>query len=367
MGMESAIQQKVREELQQLRQHLQAAGRSIGVLWQLTWRWQLWLGLTAVSLTTILATLTAFVPLLTPTSRSLRRLNWVAELTSHFRFHYFLLLLLFTFLFVLGRHYRRAGLTAVFTLTNLALILPFYITPITTATANTPTYRAVNLNVRAYNTEYDTVLTFLTDTQPDLIVLLEAHHTDWENALEPLQQRYPYNNLSESGRYDGTLIFSRFPFANSSGIRDIPDPFRLSAIGQFQLTPSQQLTVVAAHPRSPMAVGRMEQRNDHLLSLATSLATQPKPLLLLGDMNTTPWSPIFRELEKESGLRNGRLGFGLIATWPVPLGSLGIPIDHAFVSPNITIHQFQRGPAIGSDHYPIIIDFSIQKTAATGN
>jgi endonuclease/exonuclease/phosphatase (EEP) superfamily protein YafD len=364
--MEPASQQNTRAELRQLRQHLRASMRSLAVLWRLTWRWLLWMGLTAVSLIPILATLTAFVPLLAPTSRILRRLNWAAELSSHFRFHYFLLLFLFTVLFILGRHRRRAGLTAVFTLTNLALILPFYITPVTTATANTPTYRAVNLNVRAYNTEYDTVLTFLTDTQPDLIVLLEAHHTDWENALEPLRQRYPYNNLSESGRYDGTLIFSRFPFANSSGIRDIPDPFRLSAIGQFQLTPSQQLTVAAVHPRSPMAVGRMEQRNDHLLSLATNLATQPKPLLLLGDMNTTPWSPIFRELEKESGLRNGRLGFGLIATWPTPLGSFGIPIDHALVSPEITIHQFQRGPAVGSDHYPIIVDFSIN-SAATGN
>lgn len=356
MEMESATKQQVQTELRHLRQHLQAAGRSVRVLWQLTWRWQLWLALTAVSLLTILATLTAFVPLLTPTSRTLRRLNWAAELTSHFRVHYFVLLLLFTVLFILGRHRRRAGLTAVFTLINLTLILPFYIPPVTAA-ANTPVYRAVSLNVRTYNTEHDTVLAFLTDTNPDFIVLLEARF-DWQDALEPLQQAYPYNNLSQSGRYDGTLIFSRLPFANE-GIEEIPDSYRPSAVGQFQLTSGQQLTVVAAHPRSPMRVGRMEERNDHMLVLAAALPAQPRPLLLLGDMNTTPWSPIFRMLEQETGLRNGRLGFGIQATWPAPLGTLGIPIDHALISPELTIHHFQRGPAVGSDHYPIILDFSV--------
>ena len=354
--MESVTKQQAQNELRHLWQHLRAAGRSVRVLWRLTWRWQAWLGLTAVSLLTILATLTAFVPLLAPTSRTLRRLNWAAELTSHFRTHYFLLLLLFTVLFLVGRHRRRAGLTAVFALVNFALIIPFYISPVTAA-ANTPVYRVVSLNVRTYNTEYDTVLTFLNDTQPDFIVLLEARF-DWQDALEPLQQAYPYNNLSQSGRYDGTLIFSRFPFAND-GIEEIPDSFRPSAVGQFQLTPNQPITIVAAHPRSPMAVGRMEDRNDHMLVLAAELPAQPQPLLLLGDMNTTPWSPIFRVLAKETGLKNGRLGFGIQATWPAPLGALGIPIDHALISPEITIHHFQRGPAVGSDHYPIIVDFSV--------
>lgn len=354
--MEPAAKQQAQHELRHLRQHLQAAGRSVWALWRLTWRWQAWLGLTAVSLLIALATLTAFVPLLAPTSRTLRRLNWVAELTSHFRVHYFVLLLLLTILFILGHHHRRAGLTAVFTLINLTLILPFYL-PLSSAPATPTLYRAVSLNVRTFNLAYDAVLAFLNDTDPDFIVLLEAHY-DWKDALDPLQQHYPYNNLRETEQYDGTLIFSRFPFA-SNPINAIPDPFRLSAVGQFQLAPGQQLTLVAAHPRSPMRVGRMEQRNEHLLSLAAHLAEQPHPLLLMGDMNTTPWSPIFRELEQETGLRNGRLGFGILATWPAPLGSLGIPIDHALISPELTIHHFQRGPALGSDHYPIIIDFSV--------
>jgi len=41
----------------------------------------------------------------------------------------------------------------------------------------------------------------------------------------------------------------------------------------------------------------------------------------------------------------------------VPL--LGIPIDHCLVSPEIIVTKRSVGPSVGSDHYPVIIDFSI--------
>jgi endonuclease/exonuclease/phosphatase (EEP) superfamily protein YafD len=38
---------------------------------------------------------------------------------------------------------------------------------------------------------------------------------------------------------------------------------------------------------------------------------------------------------------------------------MSVPIDHCLVSPEITILDRRLGPAVGSDHYPLIVDFII--------
>jgi endonuclease/exonuclease/phosphatase (EEP) superfamily protein YafD len=83
--------------------------------------------------------------------------------------------------------------------------------------------------------------------------------------------------------------------------------------------------------------------------------------MLMGDLNTTMWSPYFHELETQAGLRNARDGFGILPTWPQkgqwPM--FRIPLDHCLVSPEIRVEAFRVGSNIGSDHLPIIVDVTI--------
>ncbi|MEZ4510841.1 MAG: endonuclease/exonuclease/phosphatase family protein [Chloroflexota bacterium] len=360
-NMDPFVKAQVSAELKQLAQLLRAAGTSISRVLALTWRWLLLLGLTAVSLTLSLATLSGFVPLLAPTSRLLRRLNWAAELTSHWRPHYLLLLLLLTLLFAWRKRYGRAGLTAVFATINLVLVAPFYFPAATSVVhaANIPTYRAVMLNVYTDSKHYGEVLDFLQTADPDVIVLTEVLQ-GWSKALEPLLATYPYTNYEAARNFGGTVIYSRFPLAAGSSFAAISanGNGRPTALVQLDMA-GQPVTIIGTHPRSPQSVGRMEERNAQMVELGSMVAQQSGSVLLLGDLNTSPWSPIFKQFLAVSGLKNGRLGFGLQATWPSFVGSLGIPIDHALVSPNIHITQFQRGPNVGSDHYPIIVDFAL--------
>jgi endonuclease/exonuclease/phosphatase (EEP) superfamily protein YafD len=85
---------------------------------------------------------------------------------------------------------------------------------------------------------------------------------------------------------------------------------------------------------------------------------QNAPVLLAGDLNTTPWSPYFQTLEKESGLKNSMKGFGFQPSW-AGNAFLKIPLDHFLHSPEIVIHNRMIGPDVGSDHLPVIIDFTI--------
>ncbi|MEM7113063.1 MAG: endonuclease/exonuclease/phosphatase family protein [Chloroflexota bacterium] len=333
-----------------------ALGRSWLTLVQLTWRWVVWNGLTAVSLLLFTTTLTGFIPVLAPTSRWLRRLNWLAELSSHFQPHYFWILVSISVLFFLRQRFRQGAITAVFALINLSLIAPLYLPVQASSAPPSQTYRAVSFNVYTKNPNYNETLAFLAETDPDIVVLAEILEA-WEPALLPLLEKYPYNNHVDSHDYHGTIIYSRFPFANANEVERIADDRRSAALTMLDMD-GQLLTLMAAHTRSPVRVGRMEQRNNQIRDLRAALQRKAGPTMLMGDLNTTPWSPIFREFLAGSRLENGRYGFGLQASWPAPLGPLGIPIDHILISPEITIHEFERGPDLGSDHYPIIVDFS---------
>jgi endonuclease/exonuclease/phosphatase (EEP) superfamily protein YafD len=85
--------------------------------------------------------------------------------------------------------------------------------------------------------------------------------------------------------------------------------------------------------------------------------------VLIGDLNTTMWSPYFSELVKGSGLRDARLGFGLKPTWPMPLPALfQIPIDHCLVSDDIEVLGVRTGGATGSDHRPMMFDVRVEES-----
>ena len=102
-------------------------------------------------------------------------------------------------------------------------------------------------------------------------------------------------------------------------------------------------------------------RDGQLAELATLVGHQRHPVMLLGDLNASPWSYPFRRLLRDTGLLNSMRGWGVQPTWPAPLGPLGIPIDHVLHSEEIRITRRSTGPWIGSDHLPLIIEFAIEE------
>jgi endonuclease/exonuclease/phosphatase (EEP) superfamily protein YafD len=100
-------------------------------------------------------------------------------------------------------------------------------------------------------------------------------------------------------------------------------------------------------------------RNDQLEKLAQLVRDQKKPVLLVGDLNVSPWSSYFTRLLKNSGLKNSMKGFGFQPSWPSNTSFLRIPIDHVLYTPEIVIRNRAVGPDVGSDHLPVIVDFAL--------
>ena len=53
-------------------------------------------------------------------------------------------------------------------------------------------------------------------------------------------------------------------------------------------------------------------------------------------------------------------GYGFQPSWPANNRLLRIPIDHVLHSPEIVIHDRVIGSTVGSDHFPVLVDFTIR-------
>ena len=104
----------------------------------------------------------------------------------------------------------------------------------------------------------------------------------------------------------------------------------------------------------------MKIRVRHFEELVQLISNQPDVVLVLGDLNMTFRSSLFQWFLRESGLRDSRRGFGWQATWPVAVPLLATPIDHGLVSHEINVLNRELGPNVGSDHFPVILEFSIR-------
>ncbi len=286
----------------------------------------------------------------------LARWAWIFELVSHLRVHLVVGLVGIAVLFLLFGQWSMAGVTALVGLIGFTSLAPFYFSSKWVgADQGAVVYRALALNVHYHNDAYDEVLALVEAVSPDFVVLSEATQP-WRDGMLPLLSEYPYTHFVGYGKH-GRIIYSRFPFVEN-GTGRVEDGERPSVVATLDLGVSQ-ITIVGLHIRAPVKLEGAAQRNRQMASLAQFVQEQSQPIMLLGDFNITPWSPVFRDFLAEADLVDARLGHGLTPTWPTSLPLAGVPIDHAVVSPGIKIHDFQRGPHVGSDHFPIIVDFSL--------
>jgi endonuclease/exonuclease/phosphatase (EEP) superfamily protein YafD len=276
------------------------------------------------------------------------------ELTTHFPVQYLVTLLTAAIVFAILRRFGPASVFLLFALPNLLSIVPFYVAPSPPARLGAQ-LKVVLMNVSVTNTEFDKASTFVRSCNPDLVVVEELD----QNWLDNLRRRLPnYNWWVARPRYDefGIALFSKTPLEDAEIIH-------LAALGfpsirsRMWLGP-KRLAIFAVHAPPPIAKLFYEERVRMMKDLA-GLTAKEDAAVVLGDLNTTPWSSIFHDLLDAGGLRDGRIGFGVRPTWPANFPWLLIPIDHCLVSQELVVTRFDAGPNIGSDHYPLIVEFGV--------
>ena len=306
--------------------------------------------LTIAGVLACLATLTGFAG----------RFWWGFELATHFRLQYALALGGFTLLLLALRQWRWPAPFGAFALLNLAIIAPAFWEDdpaASVADKSQPTLRALLANVNAENRDSERLRRLIAAADPDVIVLLEA--TPWLlEQLRDLGERYPHRMAEPRDDPFGIALFSRHPFSQSQIVHFGGGAGPPSIVATI-IAGARPFTLIGTHPWPPVSAEFANGRNEQLRALAARARQIQAPLLVLGDLNVSPWSPWFARLLADSGLRDSRRGRGLQPSWPAGWPLLWIPIDHALFSTGIRLRRRDIGPAIGSDHYPVIVDFQV--------
>lgn len=285
------------------------------------------------------------------------------ELATHFRLQYALGASVCALILIGFQSWKFLPVPICCAVLNWVLIFPYY----SAATRPTNLPPGVHLklmlaNVLGTSRDYATLTAVVTQEQPDIVVLQEFTEA-WRSNLNNLTTLYPYAKLAPKSGGSGMALFSRYPI-------EAADVLELDASGHPALhvrtnVEGIRLSILALHPPTPVRWDKFSNRNLQFARAAPLIKADPEPKLLIGDLNTTMWSPYFSDLVKGSGLRDARLGFGLQASWPMPLPApLRIPIDHCLVSDDISIQGIRIGARTGSDHRPLIVDVNFPKSTA---
>jgi len=281
---------------------------------------------------------------------------WFLDLCSHFRVQYFLGLGIASLLLLIPRQYKISAVFGALSLVNLGVILPLYFGKAPVPAANVHPIRVLLINVETRIGKANKIADVIGRFEPDIIVLEEVN-PELLSGLGPVLSEY-HDKIQEPREDNfGIATYSKLPFTQSRIIY-IGDAEVPSVIADIE-TAFGNFTLLATHPPPPAGAAYSRLRNGQLEGLPNVIREAVSPVLLLGDLNVTPWSPHFTRLLRESGLKDSSQGRGVQPTWPSYFPLLLIPIDHCLYSPRISILNKQIGPSVGSDHYPVIVDFLI--------
>ncbi|MDZ7617898.1 MAG: endonuclease/exonuclease/phosphatase family protein [Patescibacteria group bacterium] len=286
----------------------------------------------------------------------LGRFWWLLDLMAHFPVHYALGLVVLAIVLLWARRRATAVVFLAFAGVNLAIVSPAYFGKQPAPPAAHLTLRAMLLNVNARQGDVARVEQVVRQWNPDILVLEEVS-SRWMPALARLAEAYPHTIIEPRGDNFGICLLSKLPVVKREVVHigDADVPTILATVD----TGTARLHIVATHPLPPIGREYSRWRNEQLEKLPHHIDAS-QPTLLLGDLNTTPWSHHFRQLIRESGLLDSSRGRGIQGSWPSFVPSpLRIPIDHVLHSPAVAVVSRSIGPSVNSDHRPVIVDFAV--------
>ncbi|MFP4058667.1 MAG: endonuclease/exonuclease/phosphatase family protein [Candidatus Brocadiia bacterium] len=284
---------------------------------------------------------------------------WVLELAAHFRVYYAAGLAACAALLAAGRRLRLALLPALFAAWNAALVAPRYAGRPPARGAG-PRLRLLSANVATANRQHRRFLDAVAREEPDLVLVMEVNAA-WAAALQPLREAYPH--VIERVREDnfGIAFYSRLPVERLL-VRRLGGSGVPAVVARLSLE-GTALTVLGVHTLPPVSRRYARTRNAQLADAAALAAGRQGPVVLVGDLNATPWSPHFADLLRRSGLRDTARGYGVQPTWrPLPL--LALPIDHLLASEEVAVLDRRVLPPVGSDHRPLVADLGLEAPSA---
>jgi endonuclease/exonuclease/phosphatase (EEP) superfamily protein YafD len=286
------------------------------------------------------------------------RFAWWMDLTSHFRVQYMLLFVLLATACAIIKNKRLFWAAVILVIVN-SIPVATHLLPIaekSPASAGTP-IRAMLINVNTLLGDPEQVKAEIIRQDPDILILEEISD-EWTNKLSSVTDRYPHRAVDARDDNFGIGLFCRAS-CKAIDIDYIGNGGVPSAIAELTVD-GTNFTVVATHPVPPVNKQYSAWRNNQLEELSKRIIAIAGPVVLMGDLNTTPWSYHYGKLVKTAGLKSSSEGRDIRPTWPTFCPPLWITIDHCLHSEGIVILDRTIGKSVGSDHWPLTVEFALR-------
>lgn len=219
-------------------------------------------------------------------------------------------------------------------------------------------FKIISINIFSQNNEYQYLKEYMSEETADVIVLQELTPA-WQKNVKFIREKYPYYKEEVRSNNFGIAIYSKTPL-DTVITRNYIDEMHPSLIGQLKVN-GKVVSILATHPVPPLPnQARFERRNKQYKLLKEEIDAMPtENIILIGDLNSTVYSPNFKWLQSDK-LKDARAGFGLNNSWNAFFPLLRTNIDQCWVSKNIKVTNFYRGKDIHSDHFPIVAELKIE-------
>ncbi len=292
---------------------------------------------------------------------------WLLALANAFAVYLFAPLPLMALLAVLAHRRMTWGVLLTITLLFCGLFGGDLMPPSPVARADT---KSPDLTVMTYNVLFTTtnatpIVTAVTSANPDLVAFQELTPLLAQQLEREMGARYPHRTPLHAGCRAEVAVWSRYPLQTESVDEDTLCRV-CSVVVDFS---GRAVRVVDIHawPYTGIDQESVEQsfrwRQEQIESVLDRVEGQPEPLILLGDLNSTPMHEVYRTLSTHLTDTFREAGWGMGHTFPAAGGHFwGFPypgrlvrIDHIFHSNNWRAEAAWVGEWDGSsDHRPVV-------------
>ncbi|NRA67723.1 MAG: endonuclease/exonuclease/phosphatase family protein [Pseudobacteriovorax sp.] len=285
---------------------------------------------------------------------------WFLDLFSHFQLQYLIIMILASLSMILCRDWKKVLICSLGSLFSIWMLLTHTHAPSSQLDSSTSTsIKMLQFNVNTSNTKYSKLIELIQKENPDLVLLIELNKA-WSQNLRPLESIYPYQIQRIRSDNFGIKLYSKKAFVNQSivSFSDLNLPSIHASI-EFE---GKQLEIIGTHAIPPINKRYWQDRNKHLSRIAEKAKQTDDPLIVVGDLNITAWSPSFAQITEGDVLQVSVIDTLLTPSWPSFFPPLWIPIDHVLFNKGVqsVIRSYPETTDLGSDHIPIMMEISLR-------
>ncbi|MCB8819865.1 endonuclease/exonuclease/phosphatase family protein [Microvirga rosea] len=288
--------------------------------------------------------------------------SWRLDLLSHFRPQLVVFGMVCSAVAIVLRSRIALVLSLVLTVVNAVPLAPYVSGAQAEGNRGADAHdriRVMTFNMHGTNTDLAALRRLIDREGPDVILLEEA--PSGADFLQKLEERYPYRVAEHEGIPLDVVFISRWKPLTWSVDRSVA---RFRSVLAARLcdpdTAMRCLTFIGLHADQPFDEGARRQQSQLAIAARHILAAPDDAVLVMGDLNMTPWSNTFRSFVDQTGLYDTTRSRGISGTWNSSSPLFGLPIDHILIGAGLQVVRIRTAEDLGSDHLPLIAELAFK-------